>query len=141
MEIKLDEDALKLIALFETVTRAEVRDCIASEERVIFIVGEGQARAAMGERGQRLKRLRSLLKKNVEVIEWSGEPERFIRNIFHNFKVRGVRLERRAGRLTAVVEVDPDEKARAIGKGGRNLYQAREILARHFGDIDGLVVA
>ena len=141
MEIRLDEGTIKLIALFESVTRAEVRDCMPSDERVVFIVGKGQAGAAIGERGDNIRRLRELLRKNVEIIEWADIPEAFVRNIFHAFKVSEVKIERRKGRNTAIVTVGPGEKARAIGKEGRNLRQARNILARHFKEIEAVVIA
>jgi len=141
MEIRLDVDTIKLIALFESVTRAGVRDCITAEDRVIFIVGKGQAGAAIGERGDNIHRLRDMLRKNVEIIEWADSPESFVRNIFHAFKVSEVKIERRGHRNTAVVTVDPNEKARAIGKQGRNLHQAKNILARHFKEIEAVIIA
>jgi len=141
MEIRLDEGTIKLIALFESVTRAEVRDCIPAEDKVIFIVGKGQAGAAIGEGADNIHRLRDILRKNVEIIEWADAPEAFVRNIFHAFKVSEVKIERRSGRNTAVVTVDPGEKARAIGKQGRNLHQAKAILARHFKEVEAVVIA
>lgn len=45
-----------------------------------------------------------------------------------------------AAQLTATVTVDPDQKGRAIGKGGRNINLAREILRRHRPDIRRLAV-
>jgi N utilization substance protein A len=141
MEIRLDEGTIKLIALFESVTRAEVRDCIPSDEKIVFIVGKGQAGAAIGERGDNIHRLRDMLRKNVEVIEWADQPEAFVRNIFHAFNVSEVKIEKRSGRNTAVVTVDPGEKARAIGKQGRNLHQAKAILARHYKDIEAVLIA
>jgi len=141
MEIKLDDSSLKLISLFESVTRAEVRDCLSIEDRVIYIVNKGQAGAAIGEKGDNIHRLRDILRKNVEIIEWSDRPEDFIRNIFHAFKVTDVRIEKRGSRNTAIVSVDPLQKARAIGKQGRNLHQARDIIARHFQGIDAVMIA
>jgi len=141
MEIVLDDSSLKLISLFESVARAEVRDCIPAEDRVVFVVGKGQAGAAIGERGDNIRRLKEILRRNVEIIEWSDRPEEFIRNIFHAFNVSGVKIEKRGSRNTAVVSVDPQQKARAIGKAGRNLHQARDIIARHFKGIDAVMIA
>jgi N utilization substance protein A len=141
MDIVLDDSSLKLISLFESVTRAEVRDCIPAEDRVVFIVGRGQAGAAIGERGENIRRLREILRRGVEIIEWSDKPEEFIRNIFHAFNVSEVKIEKRGSRNTAVVSVDPQQKARAIGKAGRNLHQARDIIARHFKGIDAVMIA
>jgi N utilization substance protein A len=141
MEIKLDLDSLKLIALFESVTRAEVRDCIASDDKVIYIVQKGQAGAAIGEKGENIHRLRELLRKNVEIIEWADVVEEFVRNIFHKYKVSEVKIERRNNRNTAVVTVDPDQKARAIGKQGKNLHDARDILKRHYKEVEAILIA
>ncbi|MGQ9582485.1 MAG: NusA-like transcription termination signal-binding factor [Thermoplasmatota archaeon] len=140
MQIRLDEETIKLIALFESVTRAEVRDCVVFEDAVVFIVNRGQAGAAIGEGGERIHRLRALLRRSVEVVEWADTPERFIRNLFHGFSVGGVHIERRGGRLTALVSIPSSEKPRAIGKQGRNLSRVRAILARHFGEIEAVVV-
>ena len=141
MEIKLDVSALKLISLFESVTRAAVRDCITLEDKVVFVVNKGDAGAAIGEKGDNIHRLRDILRKNIEIVEWADTPEEFIRNIFHAFDVTGVKIEKRGSRNTAVVCVDPGQKARAIGKQGRNLHQARDILARHFQGIDAVLIA
>ena len=141
MDIVLDDSSLKLISLFESVTRAEIRDCIPAEDRVVFIVNRGQAGAAIGERGDNIRRLKEILHRNVEIIEWSERPEEFIRNIFHAFKVNDVKIEKRGNRNMAIVSVDPAQKARAIGKAGRNLHQARDIIARHFQGIDAVLIA
>jgi len=141
MEIKLDLESLKLIALFESVTRAEVKDCIASEEKVIFVVNKGQAGAAIGEKGENIQRLREMLRRSVEIVEWAEVVEQFVRNIFHNFKVSEVKIEKRNNRNTAIVTVDPDQKARAIGKQGKNLHAACEILQRHYKEVERILIA
>ena len=57
--------------------------------------------------------------------------EKFIRNVFYNYNVQNVVIENRGNIVHATVTVDPKVKGRAIGKNGRNLKIARDIVNRH----------
>lgn len=135
MIVKLDTTAIHHITLFEDITKAKVKDCIEQEEKIIFVVNEGELGLAIGKESKNLKMLKSILNKNIDVIEYSDDAVQFIKNIFHNYKVREVRLSEER---TEVV-IDPNDKARAIGKNGRNLKVAREIAQRHHG-IQNMVI-
>lgn len=140
MEIRLGSEAMRLIALFERVTQARVRDCLEEEDRLTFVVEADDIGRAVGRRGANLRRLRDLLRKDVEVVAWAPERERFLRNVFHRYKVERVSLEeRRDGSTLARVKVDARDKARAIGRGGRNVQLARSLARRHF-SVDEVVV-
>jgi N utilization substance protein A len=80
-----------------------------------------------------------MFKKNLDVIEYSDDPERFLRNIFHNYKIKDVEIEKRGNKIHAIVSVESKDKGKIIGKDGRNLKLAREILGRHH-DIQGLTI-
>lgn len=142
MGVVLDSDTLQLISLFERMTRARVKDCIPVEDnnKVIFVVEKGSLRNAIGKKGDNIRKVRDMIKKVVDVIEYSSTPERFVKNIFHNFKVLEVKVENGASGPTAYVKIDPKDKGRAIGKEGRNLKLARKILARHHKDITNIMV-
>jgi N utilization substance protein A len=142
MEVTLDADTLALISFFENVTRARVKDCFAveGEERVVFVVEEGTLRNAIGKNGENIKRFKERIKKVVDVIEYSPKPEKFVKNIFHNFKVTEVKIEQGSSGKTAYVKVDPKDKGRAIGKEGRNLKLARKIVARHHSEIANILI-
>jgi len=135
MIVKLDTATIHHITLFEDITKAKVKDCIEQEEKIVFVVNEGELGLAIGKESRNLKMLKSILKKNIDVIEYSDDPAQFIKNIFHNYKVKEVRLSEER---TEVV-IDPTDKARAIGKSGRNLRVAREIAQRHHG-IQSMVI-
>ncbi len=49
-------------------------------------------------------------------------------------------LEEKEGALHAVVTVDPVKKGRAIGRGGKNLDQARNLIRRHH-PVEQVVIA
>jgi len=142
MGVVIDSDTLKLISLFERMTRARVKDClpVEGEDRIIFVVNKGSLRNALGKKGDNVRMLREKIHKIVDIIEYSDDPERFIRNIFHNFKVKKVKIDNGASGLTAFVSVDAKDKGRAIGREGRNLKLARKILARHHEKIVNIMI-
>jgi N utilization substance protein A len=130
-DITLTEDTLRYISLFESITRTHVRDCMEAEDKLVFVVEPGEANRAVGKGGENVIRLKNTTGKNIQVIEYSDEPEAFIRNVFYNYNVQSVVIENRGNIIHATVTVDPAVKGRAIGKNGRNLRIARDIVSRH----------
>jgi N utilization substance protein A len=137
--ITLDQNTIRYISVFEKITKTRVRDCIETADKLVFIVARGQIGAAIGKKGENVKRLHELFKKNLDVIEYSDDPERFLKNIFHNYKIKGVEIEKRGNKTHAIVSVESKDKGKIIGKDGRNLKLARDILIRHH-DIEGLTI-
>ncbi|MEW6069470.1 MAG: NusA-like transcription termination signal-binding factor [Candidatus Thermoplasmatota archaeon] len=135
MSVKFDTSTIQYMRLFENVTSAKVKDCLATQDKIIFVVYEGKLGKAIGRESYKLKNLKSLLKKDVTIIEHSENVVQFIKNIFYRYKVKDVKIEE--GR--AEVTVDPLDKGKAIGKGGRNLKIARELANRHH-QIKSLVI-
>ena len=132
-EIILDMDTLNNLRAFEKITRTKAIDCINSETRITFIVPPRQLSHAIGRNAANVRRLREIMKKQVDIIEFSDDPEEFIRNIFHRFRVLRIEIKNGEHGLTAYVYVRPLDKGKAIGKNGSNLRRAENILKRHFG--------
>jgi N utilization substance protein A len=139
-EVTLTEDTLRYITLFENMTKTHVRDCMETEEKLVYVVDPGQANRAVGKGGENVIRLKNTTGKNIQVIEYSDDAEQFIKNVFYNYNVQSVVLENRGNIVHATVTVDPKVKGRAIGKNGRNLKIARDIVARHH-NVQSIVVA
>jgi transcription termination/antitermination protein NusA len=139
-EIALDNETLGYLRLFEERTGARVKDCLESEEKLIFLVLPGEIHKAVGPAGTLVERLKELLKKEIQVVEYSEDPETLARNIFFAYEPKSVALSPKGRGRHATVTVDPAWKARAIGKSGRNLKIARAILMRH-SDIHSVSVA
>ncbi|HUR70144.1 MAG TPA: NusA-like transcription termination signal-binding factor [Candidatus Thermoplasmatota archaeon] len=131
VDIKLDADSLRTFAMFERLTGAELKDVIEEEDRIIFVVVEGQVGRALGKGAVNLKHLRENLQKEVVLIGHAAEREAFLKNVFHRFKVEGVEWEDRNGDIIAHVKIPQEEKGKAIGKGGRNIQLARMLMKRH----------
>ena len=131
VEIKLDAESLRTFALFENMTGAELKDVIEEEDRIIFVVVEGQVGRALGKGAMNLKRLRETLGKEVVLLGYAAEREAFLKNVFHRFAVEKVEGEDRTGDIIAHVTIPAEEKGKAIGKGGRNIQLARMLMKRH----------
>lgn len=139
-EVKLTEDTLRYITLFENMTKTHVKDCMETEDKLVFVVDPGQANRAVGKGGENVIRLKNTTGKNIQVIEYSDDAEQFIKNVFYNYGVQSVSIENRGNIVHATVTVDPKVKGRAIGKNGRNLKIARDIVARHH-NVQSIIVA
>ena len=133
--IKITNRELQFISLFESITGATVRDCIIDDEnnRVIYVVKEGEAGIAIGKRGKNIILLEKMTGKKHEVIEFSDNPAAFIRNALRPARLREIRITQRTdGKKIAVVSVDPRDKGIAIGKNGKNAERIRFLAKRYF---------
>lgn len=141
--IRITEEEMRYIALFESFTGVPTKDCVYDPKmnRLIFLVSPGQAGLAVGRAGSKIKQLRQLFGKNIEVVEYGETPEELIKNCLFPAKVKTVKITKtHDGRKIAIVVVDPAHKGLAIGKEGRNISRAR-ILAKRYFDIDNVIIA
>jgi N utilization substance protein A len=133
--IKLTTDQMRLISLFQNVTGASARDCVEDEKqnRVIFVVNEGKMGLAIGKGGSHIRNLQNIIKKNVELVEYSDDPVVFLKNMLNSKLVTDVKLNKRLdGTTQAVVLVDPKKKGIVVGREGRNAEKARLLAKRYF---------
>ena len=138
-EIVLTDDTLRYIALFQQLTHTNAVDCRDTPDKLVFVVEKGQGNIAVGKKGEHVIKLKEITGKNIQVVEYSDDPAQFVMNVFHVYKPQKVVIEKRGDINHATVTVDPELKGRAIGKAGRNLRIARDIVNRHH-DIQSLSV-
>jgi N utilization substance protein A len=140
--IKLSGDQIRYIALFENITGATANDCIIDSEgdRIIFIAKPGEMGLAIGKAGKNINMLRKMTGKPIEVVEFSETAEGLVRNCLAPAKVKEIRVTERPDRKIIVVEVDPRDKALAIGKNGRTIDKTR-MLAKRYYQIDHVQIA
>ncbi len=133
--IRLTSKEMRYIALFESITSATVKDCIIDDEqnRIIFVVKEGDIGVAIGKGGKNIHLLEKMTGKKHEIIEYSESPAQFIRNALKPARVNEIRItERPDGKSIALVSVNPRDKGVAIGKNGRNAERIRLLAKRYF---------
>jgi N utilization substance protein A len=111
-------------------------------DRVIFVVNKGQMGLAIGKGGSTIKQLQNMVTRKVELVEFSGDPAEFIRNMLNSDMVNEVRVsDRNDGTKQAVVVVDPKKKGAVVGKEGRNAEKARLLAKRYFQITNVLIVS
>jgi transcription termination/antitermination protein NusA len=135
-QIKLTTDQMRLLSLFQNVTRATARDCVEDEKqkRIIFVVNAGKMGLAIGKGGSHIKTLQNIIKKNVELVEFDEEPTKFLKNILNPKLVSEITLkERPDGSQQAIVIVESNKKGIVVGREGRNAEKARLLAKRYFG--------
>jgi len=131
--IKLSLDDIGFIALFERVTKANVKDCIFNQEKnkLTFVVSEGQAGLAIGKAGANIKNLEEQLKKRVEVLEFSEDPLKFISNIFRPIKINTAYVSEKSSGAK-VMHAQISKGSENIGMAMAKTKTARELLEKYF---------
>jgi len=126
--IRYDSELIKLITLFESMTGAGVKDCIA-DDNLIFIVEENEMGKAIGRGGVNIKKLESALKKRIKVVEFSSDVLQFVRNLVYPAEVAEIKNE---GNTITINGKDSNTRAMIIGRNHQNLKQLNDIAKRYF---------
>jgi len=134
-EIRLSSEQLGLISIFQNMSGATVRDCIVDEKgaRLIFVVNTGQMGLAIGKKGSTIQNIERVIKKPVEVVEWSDDPTVMIKNALDPRSIQEVRLtDKLDGSKSMTIVVDPRRKGAILGRGGKNAEKVRLIARKYF---------
>ncbi len=120
--------------MFENVTKATVIDCLIDEksDRLIFVTKQGDMGLAIGKGGRNINMLRKMFGKPLEVVEYGETPEELIKNSLSPAKIKNVRMSERSDKKIIVIEIEPKDKALAIGKNGRTIDKTRMLVKRYF---------
>lgn len=141
-KIRLTSDEMRYIALFENITGAVANDCIIDtrRDRIIIVVKPGDAGLAIGKHGSRIKLLKRMTKKDIELVEYADNPIDFIKNSFTPARVKEIRItDRLDNKKVAVVNVEDQDRGIAIGKDGRTAERTRYLAKRYF-QIDNVII-
>lgn len=141
MSLKLDLDSIKLIAVFEGITKASVKDCIVEDGRLVFVVNSGAMGAAIGKNGSNIQKAQQMLGRGIKVVEHSEDVVQFTKNLLDNVTPKSIQVEKDEAQKPRFVYVNIGAKKRglAIGRDGANLERIKLLLQRHHGIEDVIV--
>ena len=122
-----------MINLFHNLTGTNVVDCINEDDCVYFVVAEGQYGLAVGKNGVKIKNAERVFKKMIKVFEFARSVEDFVKNLVPDTES----IEVKGGLI--LVRVKPQNRARVIGKAGKNVKIINKFLQRLF-DVEELKV-
>jgi len=134
-KIKITDNEMKYMALFENMTGATILDCVIDTEgeSIIFAVKKGDIGLAIGRDGEKIKRFKKLTNRQIEVFEYLDTPIQFITRALKPAKIREIKMiDRVDGGQVAMVSVEPKDKGIAIGKNGKNIKMIRFLAKRYF---------
>ena len=140
--IKLTTNELRLMSLFQSITKVTARDCLDDQkyDRIIFVVNEGKMGLAIGKNGSNIKSLSNVLKRNIELVEFFDDPSKFLKHVFNSKFINEIKLtEKVDGSSQAIVLVDASKKGLVVGREGRNAERARLFAKRYF-DISSVLI-
>ena len=131
--ITLEE--LRYISVFQELTGVTVYRCLVDEEfnRLIFLVGKGEAGRAIGRNGSKVRALKEILGRDIEVVEYSEDLKEMVKNLFPGVRIRSIQISKRGGGVMVRLSVEEEDKGVAIGRNGKNVKRARLVLSRLFG--------
>ena len=140
-KIRLTSDEMRYIALFESITGATANDCVIDDDndRIIFVTKQGDMGLAIGKGGKNINTLRKMVGRYVEVVEHGDTADQLIRNSLAPARIREIRITEKPEKKIVVIEVEPRDKALAIGKNGRTIDKTRMLAKRYF-QIDNVLI-
>ncbi|MBN2420696.1 NusA-like transcription termination signal-binding factor [Candidatus Woesearchaeota archaeon] len=130
-------ETLGLMKLFENMTKAKIRDCIVDEEKIIFVVQEGELRKALGKGAENIKKLSEKLNKKVKIAEFADEMLALIKNFINPLKVDEIYEE---NGIVILKSSEMRTKGIIIGRNAKNLRALENNIRRYFPDLKEIKV-
>jgi N utilization substance protein A len=134
-KIKYDINIMKYMQVFESLTRAKLKDCIVSEY-LIFIVEENEIGKAIGKQGSNVRRIEGLLNKKLKIVEFSPDVKVFIRNFIMPLQAKEITQD---NNIVTIAGPDTKTKGLLIGRDRKNLETLKSVVKRYF-DIEDIKV-
>ena len=133
MKVTLDQNAIQSIDIFQTLTGASVIDAITEGDEFYVVVAQGEYGSTVGKGGVKIKNAERVFKKSIKVFEYAETAEEFVKNT-----IPGIQ-EYSAKDKTILVKIKPADKAKVIGKNGKNIKIINKFLERLF-DVESLKI-
>jgi len=134
--MKINNETLQFIKLFEKIAQVKVKDCFQNNERLLFII-EGNILKAIGKNGSNIKKFENMTKRKIKVVEFSKDIIRFIRSFLFPIQVDEIKNEE--GNITIKVGNTRD-KGLIIGRDRRNIENLKKIAGKFYSVIDIKIV-
>lgn len=123
-----NKEIIDYINLFESLTKAKVKDCYLDNE-LVFIVNEGDIGKAIGRKGVNIKKIAELTKKRIKVIEFSKDVEKFVSNLIQPFEGKIYKVNDNE------VEIEANnvkEKGVLIGRNRKNINKLNKLIKKYY---------
>jgi N utilization substance protein A len=137
MKITYDANSMKLMSMFESLTRAKVKDCFENKGAVVFVVEEGEIGKALGKGASNVRRIEGLLKKRIRIIEYNSDIIRFVSNVIMPNRAKDIVYEE--GIIT-ITPQDSQSRGYLIGRAAEVLRNNESIVQKYFSEVKEMKV-
>ena len=128
-EHKLDKKLIGYFTTIENITNARVKDIFLLDNHLTVIVHQGEAGKAIGKKGLMIKRLTRLLNKKIKIIEFSDNPEEFIKHAIDPITIASIETKEN----TIIIHPgDNLAKGRIIGRNSKNITFLNTLTTRYY---------
>ncbi len=114
--------------MFESLTGAKLKDCIF-DDGLTFVVQENEIGKAIGKKGSNIKRIESVFKKKIKLIEFNGDVIKFVSNLIYPAKAKEIIEEE--GIITICTH-DKKTKGFIMGRDRHKINTINDIVKRYF---------
>ncbi len=136
-KITYNADLLKIMSLFEKITRTRIKDCFIDNNSLLtFVVPDFQIGKAVGKNAVNVKKLENLLKRKIKIVAFNPSAVLFIKNLIYPIKAEVEQQD------DVIIIKANDTKSRAflIGRNQTNLKNNLKITKKYFKEIENIRV-
>ncbi|MBR9690731.1 NusA-like transcription termination signal-binding factor [Candidatus Woesearchaeota archaeon] len=138
MEKKISGDTLKIMSLFEKITRTGLKDCFEDKNKLLtFIVLPGRIRNAVGPKGANVKKMEGMINRKIKIVEFNSELVGFVKNLIYPLGARNIFQEEN---IVTIESQDHKTRGLLIGRNASNLRNFEAIVKKYYPQLEELKV-
>ncbi|MBT3323762.1 NusA-like transcription termination signal-binding factor [archaeon] len=126
--IQFDQRIIGFINIFERITRAKVKDCFEEGDTLTFLVQLREASKAVGKKGENLRKVSKIMKKEIKIIEYNPNPIKFLLNLIYPLRVE---IQEKENKLIIKTK-DNREKGLIFGREKSKLKRIQKLFKKYF---------
>jgi NusA-like KH domain protein len=129
-KITYNNDLLKIMSLFENVTRVELKDSFVDANGMLtFIVKENDIGKAIGKKASNVRNLERLLMKRIKIVEFNPDVVKFAKNMIAPLMAEDITVD---NDKVMIKGADMRTKGLLIGRNSQNIRNLENILGKYF---------
>jgi transcription termination/antitermination protein NusA len=137
-KITYNAELLKIMTLFETITRSRVKDAFVDDNNLLtFVVSDVEIGKAIGKNAANVKRLENMLKRKIKIVAFNPSATEFVKNLV--YPVTNIETEL-VDKTIMLKGPDAKTKGFLIGRNQSNIKNTLNIVKKYFKDIENIKV-
>lgn len=139
IQLKYDASTMKYFSVFEDVTGVTAKDCFPVDDTLVFFVEEGKAKSAVGKGGSNVKKLNSMLNKEIKIIEFSDNLKKLVKNALFPLKPKSVKISGRGDKKIVKVQFKSSRERRVLlDNNQKKLNRIKKIINRYYKEVEDI---